>query len=362
MDFNTSTIKDSTSIFTSKAGDGVSSSDLTSSPATDQLSSIIEPVTPSNTVKYDSQGIPQIGSISNLTNTIKSSIGKATAFITGAASAALNSVIGASKIVLGSSDSLYKNFNQLENILKMQAQNFSTTSNSQTTSILSILDNSIDTSTISNSMLTPLDETNNYSPKTVRDLRYPDNYNKNLSNIVNKSLSNGTQESLRLSLNSANYNPIGNSGQSALTQMSSQSYSGNYTQPVRMKVRRTVYWAQGPGADADTALYKSATGRVLKQGISVAVDNNVKNGGIAFLSRVVFDDIGERFAVDWGSDVAKRTASKGALPIVDVFFDNREDAEKFANSTPLEVFVTVYPPRTKYTYALNSPPTYGLEA
>lgn len=362
MDFNISTIKDSTQNFTSKAGADVSSSDLTSSPNTDQLSSILNEITPSTTISYNSQGIPQNGSISNLTNTIKSTISKATSFITGAAGAALNSVIGASKIVLGSSDSFYKNIGELENILKIQAQNFSTTSNSQATSILSILDNSLDTATISNSMLTPLDETKSYSPKTIRDLRYPDNYNKNLSNIINKSLSNGTQESLRLSIDSANYNPINNSGQSALTQMGSQSYSGNYTQPIRMKVRRTVYWAQGPGSDADTALYKSATGRLLKQGISVAVDNNVKNGGIAFLSRVVFDDIGERFAVDWGSDVAKRTASKGALPIVDVFFDKREDAERFANSTPLEVFVTVYPPRTKYTYALNSPPTYGLEA
>jgi hypothetical protein len=362
VDYNISEITKSKQNFISKARPGVTASELTSSPAPDDLTSILAAAIPSNTVGYNAKGIPTAGSMSNLSNTIKSVVNKTATVISNAASSALNGLVNTGKLVLGGSDVVYSNFNNLDKLLKTQAQNFSSFANNQATSIFNTLENSLDTSAISNSMFKSIDETANYSPKKIRDLRYNDKYKQQLKQIVSSSIDNGISKSANLSLDSANYNPIENSGQSALTQLSSPLASGNVTGGIRIKVRRTVYWAKGPGSDTDTALYKSATGRVLKEGISVAVDNNPKNGGIAFLSKVVFDDIGERFAVDWGSDVANRTASGGALPIVDIFFNTKEDAERFANTNPQEVFVMVYPPKSKYTYALNSPPTYGLEA
>lgn len=362
MDFNISTIKDSTQNFVSKAGPGVTSSELTSPPPADSLTSTLKDILPSSTVGFDSKGIPTAGSMGNLSSKIKNTINKTATLISNAASSALNSLVSTGKLVLGGSDLSYSNFSNLDNLLKAQAQKFSSFNNNQAISIFNELEDSLDSTNISNSMFKPIDDTSNYSPKKVRDLRYNDTYNKQLKEIVSTSLNNGITQSSNLSINSANYNPVESSGQNTLTQLSSPIASGNVTGGIRIKVRRTVYWAQGPGSDTDTALFKSATGRVLREGISVAVDNDPKNGGIAFLSRVVFDDIGERFAVDWGSDVANRTASGGALPIVDIFFNTKEDAERFANTRPKEVFVTVYPPRSKYTYALNSPPTYGLEA
>ena len=54
-----------------------------------------------------------------------------------------------------------------------------------------------------------------------------------------------------------------------------------------------------------------------------------------------------------------RTASGGKTPIVDVFFAKKEDALRFANSTPEYITVKVYPPKTRYKYVANASPTYG---
>jgi 3D (Asp-Asp-Asp) domain-containing protein len=102
--------------------------------------------------------------------------------------------------------------------------------------------------------------------------------------------------------------------------------------PREMTVRLTVYWSEGAGTDRWTRAGQSATGDPLCQGRSCAVDPRL----IPYGSRVEIPSAGLKLtAHDTGSAVVAKTASRGKLPIVDVYFKKRREAEEFARSNQL---------------------------
>jgi 3D (Asp-Asp-Asp) domain-containing protein len=102
-------------------------------------------------------------------------------------------------------------------------------------------------------------------------------------------------------------------------------------------VRLTVYWAKGGGTDYYSSKKKSATGYTLKQGESIAVDPRI----IPYRKEVIIPNLGVVKAVDTGSAVISKKASKGKLPVIDVFFEYKKDAMLFANRNPKVVKVAV---------------------
>lgn len=104
-----------------------------------------------------------------------------------------------------------------------------------------------------------------------------------------------------------------------------------------MTVRLTVYWAKGGGTDYYSSKKRSSTGYTLKQGESIAVDPRI----IPYRKEVIIPNIGLVKAVDTGSAVKAKTASKGKLPVIDVFFEHKKDAMTFANRYPKVVKVAV---------------------
>lgn len=104
-----------------------------------------------------------------------------------------------------------------------------------------------------------------------------------------------------------------------------------------LTVRLTVYWARGSGTDADSRRMRSSTGYTLKQGESIAVDPRI----IPYEKEVIIPNVGLVKAVDTGTAVKERVASNGKLPVVDVFFVNKKDAENFANNNPKIVKIAV---------------------
>lgn len=104
-----------------------------------------------------------------------------------------------------------------------------------------------------------------------------------------------------------------------------------------LTVRLTVYWARGSGTDSDSRRMRSSTGYTLKQGDSIAVDPKI----IPYESDVIIPNVGLVKAVDTGSAVKGKVASGGKLPVIDVFFLNKTDAERFANNNPKIVKVAV---------------------
>lgn len=92
-----------------------------------------------------------------------------------------------------------------------------------------------------------------------------------------------------------------------------------------IKVRLTTYHR---GEDSYTSRLKSASGYTLKEGISVAADPKLFDYG----DWIYIDGIGARQVHDTGSAVISRKASGGKLPVIDVFFQRRKDAEEFANN------------------------------
>lgn len=102
-------------------------------------------------------------------------------------------------------------------------------------------------------------------------------------------------------------------------------------------VRLTVYWAKGGGTDYYSSKKKSSTGYTLKQGESIAVDPKI----IPYKKEVIIPNIGLVKAVDTGSAVVAKSASNGKLPVIDVFFEHKKDAIKFANNYPKVVKVAV---------------------
>lgn len=101
--------------------------------------------------------------------------------------------------------------------------------------------------------------------------------------------------------------------------------------------RLTVYWARGAGTDSDSKKLRSSTGYTLKQGDSIAVDPKI----IPYDKEVIIPNVGLVRAVDTGTAVKDRVASGGRLPVIDVFFVNKKDAEMFANNNPKIVKVAV---------------------
>jgi 3D (Asp-Asp-Asp) domain-containing protein len=101
--------------------------------------------------------------------------------------------------------------------------------------------------------------------------------------------------------------------------------------------RLTVYWARGKGTDSDSSKLRSSTGYTLKQGDSIAVDPRV----IPYNKEVIIPNVGLVRAVDTGTAVRDKVASGGKLPVIDIFFMNKKDAELFANTNPKIVKVAV---------------------
>jgi 3D (Asp-Asp-Asp) domain-containing protein len=100
-----------------------------------------------------------------------------------------------------------------------------------------------------------------------------------------------------------------------------------------MKVTLTTYWARGKGADRWTRRFQSATGLRLQQGVSVAADPRVLPYGTV----IEIPGVGRRVVKDTGSHVVERVASRKRgvdYPVVDIFFNTRDEALRFARSNP----------------------------
>lgn len=113
-----------------------------------------------------------------------------------------------------------------------------------------------------------------------------------------------------------------------------KTYSSEYKV---LTVRLTVYWARGGGTDSDSRKLRSSTGYTLKQGDSIAVDPRI----IPYDKEVIIPNVGLVKAVDTGSAVKDKVASGGKMPVIDVFFLDKKDAERFANNNPKIVKVAV---------------------
>lgn len=87
-----------------------------------------------------------------------------------------------------------------------------------------------------------------------------------------------------------------------------------------LKARITAYWAY-PKQDPWTAKYQSSTGKRLVSGKSCAVDPRI----IRYGSKVRIK--GKTYiAKDTGTAVVARKASRGKLPVVDLFFATQKQA------------------------------------
>lgn len=92
-----------------------------------------------------------------------------------------------------------------------------------------------------------------------------------------------------------------------------------------VKVRLTTYHRN---EDYWTRQLKSASGTRLREGISVAGDPKIFPYG----TKIYIEGVGIRKVHDTGTAVISKKASKGKLPIVDIFFMREACAEDFANS------------------------------
>ena len=94
-------------------------------------------------------------------------------------------------------------------------------------------------------------------------------------------------------------------------------------EPVRVRLttyhRHEDYW---------TSRLKSASGHTLREGVSVAADPKIFPYG----TKIYIEGVGIRKVHDTGTAVISKKASRGKLPVVDIFFLKKCSAERFANS------------------------------
>ena len=89
-------------------------------------------------------------------------------------------------------------------------------------------------------------------------------------------------------------------------------------QPKKIKVRITGYW---PGEDEWSSRYQSSTGTRLRAGRHCAVDPDIIPMGRKIR---LIGTAWEWKAVDTGTAVKSKKASRGKLPVVDVFADSEK--------------------------------------
>jgi len=323
----------------------------TSIPTFDSFNSNLAAILPENMTSFNSDGIKQALNPTNMQSLLDGAMPGIVPSIESNTVAKLNSLKGINNMgtQAGTAFSQLESSNsQLTKLLEdyskgISMQTISTLKNNNQISQLGTLNKSIDGSFPS------------FTPKGIRDLNDPAIFNEKKTATINETVSNVKSTSKSMTEQDVSNKDFNNSAQQNLQQLSTPQYSGDNDRGFDLFVRRTVYWAYGSGTDSDSAALRSSTGRQLQQGISVAVDPAV----IPYLSKIEFPDIGTRYATDTGGAVKARTASGGKAPIIDVFFLKKEDALKFANSTPEYINVKVFPPKTKYRYAKNSSPTFG---
>jgi 3D (Asp-Asp-Asp) domain-containing protein len=101
----------------------------------------------------------------------------------------------------------------------------------------------------------------------------------------------------------------------------------------KLKVRLTAYWI---GQDPDTSKFKSSTGYTLKSGRTCAVDPRI----IPYGSTVIID--GKEFkAIDTGTAVIAKKASRGKLPVVDLFYKTERQAMVALGNMPMHPWVEI---------------------
>ena len=104
-------------------------------------------------------------------------------------------------------------------------------------------------------------------------------------------------------------------------------------QPKKIKVRITGYW---PGEDEWSSRYQSSTGTRLRAGRHCAVDPDI----IPLWSKIrILNGKREWLAVDTGTAVKSKKASRGKLPVVDVFAasEHQFNAMRFPKVAMVEV-------------------------
>jgi len=101
----------------------------------------------------------------------------------------------------------------------------------------------------------------------------------------------------------------------------------------KLKVRLTAYWI---GQDPDTSKFRSSTGYTLKSGKTCAVDPKI----IPYGSTVIID--GKEFkAIDTGTAVIAKKASRGKLPVVDLFYKTERQAMVALGNMPMHPWVEI---------------------
>jgi len=101
----------------------------------------------------------------------------------------------------------------------------------------------------------------------------------------------------------------------------------------KIKVRLTAYWC---GQDPDTSRFKSSTGYTLKSGRTCAVDPRI----IPYGSTVIIN--GKEFkAIDTGAAVIAKKASRGKLPVVDLFYKTERQAMVALGNMPMHPWVEI---------------------
>ena len=290
-----------------------------------------------------------------VSKTIRDGIANMTPAINSNATTMFNSIAG--KIPINPEGAITQTgFSSTESLLSTITQNFSKSTSTQVVNLFNTNNDAAQYGSINNAVDSAFQQNSNLSPKGIRDLNDPAVFEEKVNKTVADAQSNTTQVSYQTAVNNVNNPVFDKSSQNNLQQISSPQFSGDNSDGYEVYVRRTVYWAYGPGTDYDSAALRSSTGRQLEQGTSVAVDPAF----IPYLSRVEFPDIGTRYATDTGGAVKARTAGGGSTPVIDVFFLNKNDALAFASKYPDYVTVKVYPPKSSYKYAANSSPTYGV--
>jgi len=341
--------------YVSKLAAQVNPTSFSALPNFDSLSQNLQSLLPANFINVNASGTESVANNTVFNNLLSNNLKNLTPTIQSSVATRLNVVKGVTPVYTDQFVN-QQSFSNASNTLLQSSQQFSQINASQINDVYSKNTQTSQIGSLNQAMNTEFNALNNLSPKNIRDLRDENIFNERVTASTGNIQNNLTNASTRMTQSQVANSTFTDSGQNNLQQLSSPRFSGDNNQGYDLYVRRTVYWAQGPSTDIDSANLRSSTGRQLSQGTSVAVDPSI----IPYLSRIQFPDIGIRFATDTGGAVIAKTASKGTVPVIDVFFLKREDALAFAASTPEYVTVKVFPPTTKYKYVANSAPTYGV--
>jgi len=340
VNLQASDLLDSSGTFLSNLQEGVNPSELLGSvkiPDLGDYGNLLQSVLPKNLTSFDTDGILQLLSPHDFQDKIKKGIESVQGLIENEIKNTINEVTSTvDRLDSGNENVMEASFSEIGSAISDNQTAFLSDAVGSVSSISNIQEDVPVISKFTQNISAATDTIREFTPKQIRDLADPDNYNRVMQETLQKAntlletdIVNTAKEFIQSPPGIGSVGTLFASANTLLG-LSGPTSSG---EPYSVEVKVSTYYAEGDGSDIDAFKKKTATGRQLQSGKSCAVDNVT----ILYNSKIEVPGVGTFVAVD---------KLRGGGATLQLFYDKKEQAMAVEGKLTGKMVVKVTPPTT----------------